>query len=293
MQPFIAVFIEKSPHQQTLFNIISSIHFEISNRNYSTAINFCDDAIDLCNRSKNYALNSIKNESLANSSFIISEYCLMLKNYSIYWQLLSHSKFKDSWNFLQNTLDKLINFSRLSNNHENYFLSKFQNHLNQLEKLYPYNLFSSIEAVVQTYRCSICKKSLLDLNCTHLLGELYWGEQAYAVAEDIVLQAVAIVENPMDKRCILEISDDKRTEEEKFAILRDFITNNNNPLQLFSLIEEERFYYNDNYKNTRRNDPCPCHSGKKFKKCCGLNKYKKGIHLHIQLTDVLEIESIL
>ena len=26
------------------------------------------------------------------------------------------------------------------------------------------------------------------------------------------------------------------------------------------------------FKNVGRNDPCPCGSGKKFKKCCGKNR---------------------
>jgi SEC-C motif len=38
----------------------------------------------------------------------------------------------------------------------------------------------------------------------------------------------------------------------------------------------------NSYKGVGRNDPCPCGSGKKFKKCClnsqGLNKPSSGLH---------------
>lgn len=280
------------PDQHTLVERIKEIHIELSNKNYNAVIAICDAAIGLCDQIKNYAVNSIRNEDVANSSFVVKEYCKMLKYYSMYWQLLMQKKFKDSWTLLQDTFDKLRNITRFTNDHDSYSLNVIHDHLNQLERLYPYRLFASMEAVVQSKKCSICGKSLLDLDCTHLPGELYWGEQAYAVAEGIVFQGVALVQHPMDKRCVMEISGDTRTEEEKFSLLNYFVENNNNPLQLFSVIEETRYYYNDGYKNTGRNDPCPCQSGKKFKKCCGQDKYEKGTHVRIQLKDELELNRL-
>lgn len=277
------------PYQKNLVQKIKEIHIELTSQNYSEVIAICNVAIGLCDQIKNYAVNSIKNEDVANSSFVVKEYCKMLKYYSMYWQLLLQKKFKDSWTLLQDTFDKLRNITRFTSDHESYSLNVMHDHLNQLERLYPYRIFASMEAVVQSKKCSICGKSLLDLDCTHLPGELYWGEQAFAVAGGIVLQGLALVQHPMDKRCIMEISGDTRTEEEKFSLLNYFVDNNKNPLQLFTVVEEIKYYYNDGYNNTGRNDPCPCQSGKKFKKCCGQDKYEEGTHFRIQLKNELEL----
>ena len=36
-----------------------------------------------------------------------------------------------------------------------------------------------------------------------------------------------------------------------------------------SRVSEPRRPHEQKYPGTGRNDPCPCHSGKKYKKCCG------------------------
>lgn len=277
------------PEHYSLRCNINEIYRELSRKNFNAVIQLCDSAIELCNKNKSQALIT-KNEEIANSMFVVKAYCRMFKYYSMYWKLLLQERYKDSWTLLQDTIDMLIIVTRFTKDHNKFDIDNFNNHLHQLEKLYPYKIFSSIEAVVKCKKCSICGKSLLDIDCTHIPGELYWGEQVVAVANGVVLQAVALVKHPLDKRCVIELSDDNRTDKEKFKLLDYFVENNTNPLRLFSIFESEKYFYNEGYDKAQRNDPCPCQSGKKFKKCCGEYKYEKGTHSKIQLND--EIKNI-
>ncbi|MCM3743879.1 SEC-C domain-containing protein [Sporosarcina luteola] len=270
---------------------INKIYNELKDSNYDAVIQTCDTSITNCIRIKEKAVK-MGYEEIANSMFVISEYCGMMKNYSIYWKTLLEGRYKDSWNVLQDTIDRLINVTKFTKCHSDFAINAFNSHLQELEKLYPYRVFASSEMVRKTEECSICGKSVLDVDCIHIPGNLYWGQMAVSICKDIVFQAVALVKHPMDKRCIIEISDDNRTEKEKFNLLNYFVENNTNPLLLFSVIDIDKYYYNEKYDNVKRNDLCPCDSGTKFKYCCGASKYEKGTHYHIKLKDEVKLRTI-
>jgi hypothetical protein len=271
---------------------INKIYFELNSKNYAEVIEICDSCVELCERIKEKAVNITMDEEMANSMFVVTSYCQMLKYYSIFWQTLISGRFKDSWIVLQDTIDKLVDVTKFTDISSGFGINDFNNHLTELEKLYPYNLFASSEMVIRTKRCSICNRSVLDIDCIHIPGNLYWGQKAVTKNEDIEFQAVALVSHPMDKRCIMEISGDTRTEKEKFALLDYFVKQINNPLQLFSLKNEDRYYYNEDYDVLGRNDKCSCGSKKKFKKCCGKNKYEKGTHNKIILIGGIKLEPL-
>lgn len=268
-----------------LKNNVNEIYSELVRTNYERVIQICDLSIEICERIMEKAINDGNDEDVANSMFVVRAYCKMLKNYSSYWQTLIAGRYKDSWIILQDTIDRLIDVTKFTVDTSEFGINEFNDHLNNLEKLYPYHVFASIEMVIKTKECSICGNSILDLGCTHIPGNLYWGKMAVSICKDIVFQAVALVTHPMDKRCVIELSDDKRTDKEKFKLLDYFVENVDNPFQLFSLNEEERIYYNEYYKMLERNDKCFCGSGKKFKKCHGKSKYEKGSHVKIMLED--------
>ena len=61
-------------------------------------------------------------------------------------------------------------------------------------------------------------------SCPHIRGNLYYGEIATEVIDEIQeFQAVCLVSHPEDKRCVIELSDDNRSEEDKFAKLVKFL----------------------------------------------------------------------
>ena len=62
------------------------------------------------------------------------------------------------------------------------------------------------------------------LACSHIKGNLYWGKPAIEHIDEIkTIQAVCLVSHPEDKRCIIEPSDDDRSESEKFKKLDEFL----------------------------------------------------------------------
>ncbi|WP_195257670.1 YecA family protein [Bacillus paralicheniformis] len=271
---------------------INTIYRELESENYDKVIQICDLSIEKCEKVKEKAITS-KNEEIANSMFVVNAYCKVMKCYSNYWNKILEGKYKDSWVDLQDTINNLINVTKFMENQTEFGISEFNSHLNELEKLYPYSIFASSEMVIETKECSICGKSVLDMDCIHIPGNLYWGQMAAIICKDIVFQAVALVEHPMDKRCVIEISDDYRTDKEKFKLLHYFVENNTNPLKLFTVTETHKYYYNEKYHKYKRNDPCPCISGKKFKKCCGENKYERRPHFHIELKDDIRLRPLL
>jgi hypothetical protein len=280
------------PDHTSLKRNINKIYSELSRRNYDNVIQMCDLSIEVCDRIKEQAI-ALNNEEVANSMFVVKAYCKMLKYYSMYWKTLLNENYKDSWLILQDAIDRLIDVTKFTNDHCEFGIDKFNEHLYELEKLYPYKVFASSEMVIKTKKCSICGKSVLDLDCVHTPGNLYWGQKAVTICEDIVFQAVALVQHPMDKRCIIELSGDIRTDKEKFQLLDFFVQNNKNPLRLFSVTEIDKYYYNEKYDKAKRNDPCPCNSGKKFKKCCGQNKYEKGSHFQIKFKNEIQLTPLL
>ena len=148
--------------------------------------------------------------------------------------------------------------------------------LENYEELYPYKVFVSGEYIISKSHCSICGKSMQSLACPHIKGNLYYGEIAIEIIDEIQeFQAACLVSHPEDKRCIIELSDDDREEKEKFAKLDQYIALNQPFLQKFSIKTVIENRERKDIVKVGRNQLCSCGSGIKFKKCCGTNLYYK------------------
>lgn len=217
-----------------------------------------------------------KDEKLANSQFVFKEYFQLFYSLGKYFELLKDKEYKKSWNVLQDCFDIVKYVRRFCNNR--YELDEIYDLLIQYEALYPYSVFASSEYIISKSHCSICGKSMQSLECTHIKGNLYWGEPAVEHIDKIEkMQAVAMVKHPEDKRCILEVSDENRTEEEKFKMLNDFLALNQPFLQRFLIKSIKEVRTKDGVSKVGRNQPCPCGSGLKFKRCCGKDMYYEYI----------------
>ena len=137
-----------------------------------------------------------------------------------------------------------------------------------------YTVFASSEYIISKSHCSICGKSMQIPSCPHIRGHLYYGEIATELIDEIQeLQAVCLVSHPEDKRCVIEISDDTRSEEDKFVKLVKFLDLHLPPLQRFSVQSIVETRKREDIAKVGRNQPCSCGSGLKFKKCCGQHLY--------------------
>lgn len=280
--------INSIPICEELFDLLGDTYKCLSNIQLTDTKELTKKGIEKCDLLKAIAVES-HNESLANVSFVMKRLFSMYYNYAYYWGQLNEKKYKNSWNSLQDTIDDLLLVSRWCSNRCHFKLDTLNIHFKELEKLYPYKLFASSEMVITKTKCSICGKDGLDIDCTHIPGNLYWGEMASTIIKEFTFKAVALVKHPLDKRCIMEIQDDNRTDEEKFKLLDYFISNVSNPLMLFKLNEQKRFYKKKVEKKLGRNDRCYCGSGLKYKYCCGKEEYVEGIHFVIVPKGILRL----
>lgn len=213
-------------------------------------------------------------EILANSQFVFKCYFKLFCHLIRYFEMLENRQYKDSWNKLQDCFDSIKYIGHFTQVEHRLELGELYDLLIQYEELYPYNIFASSEYVISKSHCSICGKSMQSLDCPHIKGELYWGEPAIECIDKIdVVQAVCIVSHPEDKRCILEIADDTRSEKERFLMLDQYLDLNQSYLQKVTIkgVKEQRI--REDIEVVGRKQPCPCGSGKKFKHCCGKNMY--------------------
>lgn len=219
-----------------------------------------------------------KNEKLANAQLIFKNYFLVFCNLASYFKLLKEQHYKSSWNALQDCLDDLKFVGKYLELDSRKEIPDIYDLLECYEKLYPYTVFTSSEYIISKSHCSICGKSMQSLSCPHIKGNLYWGEIAVEHIDEIQeFQAVCLVKHPEDKRCIIELSDDNRTESEKFKKLEQFIALKLPFLQQFTITSQIETRQRNDIIKVGRNEPCSCGSGIKFKKCCGNDLYYKHV----------------
>lgn len=218
-------------------------------------------------------------EELANAQYVTRLYVKLFCQLSSYFQTIRSEKYKESWFILQDCLDSAYWIGQHTIIEHRYEVPQIVDLLHNYESLYPYKVFASTEMVISKSECSICGKSMNSLDCTHLKGHLYWGEPALEKIIDVKeFQAVALVSHPLDKRCIMEFSDDDRTEEEKFQMLHEFLKQEVYPYQMFSVENQVSYRQRTDIQIVGRNNSCPCGSGKKFKNCCGHDLFYEHHH---------------
>ncbi len=221
-------------------------------------------------------------DDVFNDGFILKQFVSLFKDYVSYWKLLVSNKFSESWSALQDVQDRLRTIYRFTNEPRPPILSHIERQCGELEKLYPYRVFLSTGMVKEEAECSLCGKSIDSFECEHIAGELYRGRQAYGVVKKIrQLDEVSFVLNPADKRCTVQIVD---TSEQFNGVaylaqgIRDKVLE---PLS-FNHVEFKKIRKpNDVIPVVDRNEPCPCGSGKKFKKCCINKSYIETTHVVI------------
>lgn len=151
-------------------------------------------------------------------------------------------------------------------------------------------VFGSSEFVINKSHCSICGLPMQSLECPHIKGELYWGDMAVEIIDNIItFQAVCLVSHPLDKRCVLELADDTRSETKKFKMLNEFISLNIPFLQMFNMKTRKEYRKIEDIKIVGPNELCSCGSGKKFKKCCGQTLYYEHLHCMVTLLDRVKL----
>lgn len=268
-------------------SLLNSLKERISTQDYNNAFDELEEALPLFDDLKRIALQK-HDEQLANSQWVFKCYFHFFANLSSYISLLQEQKYADSWIKLQDCIDNATTVSRFCSQ-QSYDINYLTNLLYEYEKLYPYTHFLSSEYVYKKSECSICGKSTLDLDCSHLFGELYWGECAHEIISEIeIIQAIAVVENPKDKRCVLNLQNNI-SELERFKALNYIFPQTDCHLLDFRVKKEIMKKRNKEIPKLGRNEICFCGSEKKFKECCMKNLYYDHHHFQIIYTKKIEL----
>lgn len=262
----------------------------INNEDYENPFEEYESVKEDFDSINNWAIK-VKDERLANSQMVYKQYFLTFCMLSRFFGSLKDKHYKKSWDILQDCFDQIRIVGKFVDLDKRRELPQLYDLLSSYEELYPYSVFASSEYVIGKSRCSICGKSMQGLECPHIKGNLYWGEFATEIIEEITtLQAVCLVKHPDDKRCVLELGDDKRSELEKFRKLNEFMKLGIPLLCFFTSTSKIEYRTDSTIKKVERNDRCPCGSGLKFKKCCEKKLYYKHEKNLISLGTKIELE---
>lgn len=215
-------------------------------------------------------------EKLANAQVVYKNYFLLFCHLSSYFRLLKEHRYKSSWSILQDCFDDIKFVGKFLDVNARKELPDIYELLENYEDLYPYKVFISSEYIISKSHCSICGKSMQSLACPHIKGNLYYGDIAVEIIDEIQeFQAACLVSHPENKRCIIELADDDRSENEQFAKLDQYIALGQSFLQKFTIKTVIENRERKDIIKVGRNQPCSCGSGIKFKKCCGNNLFYK------------------
>jgi hypothetical protein len=239
-----------------------------------------DDSIfeDL-DRLKNQALSD-NDEKLANEIWYYETVARIQSEFMSVYSLLKSDVY-DNYYHSWCKLEKIeILFGQIRDNFINrvsdYHLPLIEKCTFNLQKMFPYRLFTSRECIIKSTKCSICDKTRSIRNpCEHKTGKLYKGKICAEIVVDIEFLNVSIVEHPFDKYAVLFIKGDQYN----YFPLRQLAKDWNNPFDDWDM--EIIKIKNPDYRQVGRNSRCSCGSGKKYKKCCLKNQTDLIDHLRI------------
>lgn len=143
-----------------------------------------------------------------------------------------------------------------------------------IARLYPYRVFSSPEFIYLETRCTICGRVITPRKpCGHRVGEIYHGFMCGRIIKKSELKSLAIVENPVQKYSVLFLKDPdtgKTKDQFNYSPVQYLADRWPEPYLDWQVTFTQALHPYSKFGTIRRNDPCPCNSGKKFKSCCRL-----------------------
>jgi hypothetical protein len=179
----------------------------------------------------------------------------------------------DAWCELEKTELALANLERHDTaSWDEFRLDFIQEHTARWQSLFPYKMFYSPELLHKEKVCSICQKVVVPhAFCGHRAGEIYNGELCYRIITKLDVLGVSMVDNPVPKYSVLFLSDKetgKMRDQYNYALVEYPIKALREPFDAWHVERTTRRQPHSRYADVGRNDPCPCDSGKKYKKCC-------------------------
>lgn len=261
---------EKYPLVEDLFCRVKDFDRRLPKKDFHYIEMEVESAKALCDELKRIAIQN-NDESTANYSFLIRINFELMYAMARFWKLCEELEYEKAWNYLQDSLDSTRVLMKFLNGSLRLDLMDLYKYLSAIEQLYPPHIFSSVGNENCTVKCSICGRSPFDPECAHISGELYWGEMAHHVIENIGrCDHIAITLHPEDKRCVIGfvVRDKNNRVEDPFPAIHSFILHSQRPFREFKLKKTDVTVPREDINPMLNTGPCPCGSGLPFKKCC-------------------------
>jgi hypothetical protein len=205
------------------------------------------------------------------------------KLYISAYDLLKNKDYYNGWCRLERIEITISSLKKhFEYNKEQFYLWHIEKTVKDFQVIFPYRLFGSSELLKKKKKCSVCDKDVSIRNpCGHFVGEIYNGEMCYRIVTEVEILGMSLVENPGNKFSVMFIQDEKtgkQTDQYNYTTVDYLFEYIENPYENWDLVVSQRTVKKEDYGSLGRNDLCSCNSGKKFKKCCGLNIGKKYPH---------------
>ncbi len=174
--------------------------------------------------------------------------------------------FKAAWDSLGEAEGGLSSLERhFTGDGDDFGLRHMLVHIPQFQSLFPYRWGLSPAFLYKRLACSVCGQRItLRSNCGHISGEIYDGQMCGAVVEDMEILHVSLVEAPAQRYSVMDLDPD----EPGFELVRFAFNALRSPWDAWTVRREERRAHHPLFRDVGHDDPCPCASGKKYKRCC-------------------------
>src|SRR5713101_424936 len=285
-----SVFEREPPVEDLTREALITVFRELASRNFDVAKSH---ATNLASAAKSLKLDAQKKGdcSFADAAYAASRFLSSVLAMVRMWEEIYADRPRPAWDLLQDSIEGLRWTSQNCEDASRYFVDSFVQQLSGVETMYPFRIFSSIEVIAQRSRCSLCNRPPLSLACPHIPGEVYCGEMALVVHEDLKFLAVSLVPNPDDKRCVIEqFSEGAEMHSFSFAAIHALPSNLDSPLRMVSVVRGRRVASKSEFGPLGDLSPCPCLSGKGYSMCCKTRATIEVPHLYVTLGEQISVD---
>lgn len=212
-------------------------------------------------------------EDLAKELWCYEKAVAIHLSYRNAFQNMKDRNFYDAWCLLE-IANKDLHFLRkhFKEYYEIYGLNYIESTILKYRDIYPYKIFLSRENLNIEKKCNVCGAIInVRKSCGHNIGEIYGGEMCCREITKTKLLGMAFVENPLNVSCVpFPVNSKTGTKEDNYnySVVAYLTERLGSPYEGWEFEWMTIRHPHEHYKFVGRNQPCPCGSGKKYKKCC-------------------------